>query len=973
MPIFDGIKFFCTSTLSEDRRTELALLLQHNGAKSVSLEDATHIVTLADDFEGRDNVREETALVTDYWVDRSLILGRLQLSQHFSPDPCMLFSGVVACATDLTPSDIEVLSAGITALGGQWRAGLTRDVTHLFAVGPGSEKYQTALHYQKDTQIRVVVPHWFDDSVRLGIRGLSTSVYEWPEPTIFTHGRPNTEDGDAGGSSLRPQSKFSQEKKALYRAALMTAEQEAKLGQAEVRDIWGQRRILLSSDLDLSSDRRLAVEAGIVRSGGVVVEYNAERSESSDPDYDFDVLVARYRWGDLYVQGVNRRKLIGSLTWLFHVESTGNLSTPTAQLLHYPIPKKPIEGFSAHEITVTNYTGEARDYLKKLISLMGATFTPSMSGKNTVLIAAFISGNKATKARNWSIPVVNHTWLEDCFIQWRNLSVGLEKYVTFTPGLDFSAHLGERGIQREVIQDGLSDLVAEMALTPKAASAPEDEGPDDHDAGNQPPTPPITPRLRTYKHTPSASKRQRRLDSDATEDEDEAPPTKRSVLTKTMAAIGSPAKGKEKAPQKPPSNAAPATPRRQLSVLMPPVGTGEALLKSPHLSPKKTSPTKGKPKSRAVAPEEEASSSGQYVRPRPSLAAETSMDQEEVSFRQGSRRSAANKASQRLRDEIMPDVVNFEKEMRRGRVQEANFPDAKHVKDGTKASTKAAGKKRASLHPEPENATSSDDDRARKKRRVGGVKDRSRSIAEDDGEPASGTEASSQEREAQSSKSGVKKAKSKNPRADGDSSDCSVRVLVTQVTLGDDAERAMTKLGAKMGVKPGECTHLVVKNLGRTEKFLCAMAVAPVIITEKWVQACVAAKKLLSPDKYVLVDPSNEKKWKFKLADALKRAKANRGQLFAGMTFFVTNKVPVDKKLLKNIVAAHGGQIRQQNPTTRVLNGKPDNYVISCPEDASIWRPIAEAGHTIYSQELILNAALTQEINLDDEAYQVHA
>lgn len=39
-------------------------------------------------------------------------------------------------------------------------------------------------------------------------------------------------------------------------------------------------------------------------------------------------------------------------------------------------------------ITVTNYTGEAREYLKKLINVMGATFTASMSNQNTVLIAA---------------------------------------------------------------------------------------------------------------------------------------------------------------------------------------------------------------------------------------------------------------------------------------------------------------------------------------------------------------------------------------------------------------------------------------------------------------------------------------------------------------------------------------------------------------------------------------------------------
>lgn len=39
-------------------------------------------------------------------------------------------------------------------------------------------------------------------------------------------------------------------------------------------------------------------------------------------------------------------------------------------------------------ITVTNYSGKHRDYLKKLILTMGAEFTPSMSNKNTAVIAA---------------------------------------------------------------------------------------------------------------------------------------------------------------------------------------------------------------------------------------------------------------------------------------------------------------------------------------------------------------------------------------------------------------------------------------------------------------------------------------------------------------------------------------------------------------------------------------------------------
>lgn len=55
------------------------------------------------------------------------------------------------------------------------------------------------------------------------------------------------------------------------------------------------------------------------------------------------------------------------------------LANPLSGSLTLPPPQ---------EITVTNYTGEAREYLKRLIQVMGAKFTPSMSGKNTVVVAA---------------------------------------------------------------------------------------------------------------------------------------------------------------------------------------------------------------------------------------------------------------------------------------------------------------------------------------------------------------------------------------------------------------------------------------------------------------------------------------------------------------------------------------------------------------------------------------------------------
>lgn len=51
--------------------------------------------------------------------------------------------------------------------------------------------------------------------------------------------------------------------------------------------------------------------------------------------------------------------------------------------------------------------------------------------------------------------------------------------------------------------------------------------------------------------------------------------------------------------------------------------------------------------------------------------------------------------------------------------------------------------------------------------------------------------------------------------------------------------------------KPSECTHLVVKSVVRTEKFLCAMATAPYILNEKWAVISAASRKLLRERFYV--------------------------------------------------------------------------------------------------------------------------
>ena len=236
--------------------------------------------------------------------------------------------------TQLPATDLEVLSAGITALGGQWRVGLTKDVTHLFAMSPSGPKYTTALHYQEQTHIKVLLPHWFDDAVRLGIAALDTSPYEWPEPVVLNGPAVNVPTNGVEGEDKDKEKeeaikkatrKLDADKRTLYKTASLwdpndplpissepssSTSSSASPVDTRTKNIWQGRRVLLSSTLELMGGRREAVEVGIVRAGGAVVYWHAEELEGkkkralkeAEMVEQCDVFVTRFRNGKAYAR-----------------------------------------------------------------------------------------------------------------------------------------------------------------------------------------------------------------------------------------------------------------------------------------------------------------------------------------------------------------------------------------------------------------------------------------------------------------------------------------------------------------------------------------------------------------------------------------------------------------------------------------------------------------------------------------------
>src|SRR5258708_37633142 len=68
----------------------------------------------------------------------------------------------------------------------------------------------------------------------------------------------------------------------------------------------------------------------------------------------------------------------------------------------------------------------------------------------------------------WTIPVVNHTWLEDCFRNWKYIepSAKMGAYTTFPPGVDWADSLDLR-----VLEDG--ERLGDPSSPPTVSSPPK--------------------------------------------------------------------------------------------------------------------------------------------------------------------------------------------------------------------------------------------------------------------------------------------------------------------------------------------------------------------------------------------------------------------------------------------------------------------------------------------------------------------
>ena len=199
---------------------------------------------------------------------------------------------------------------------------------------------------------------------------------------------------------------------------------------------------MLSRDLELGSHLLGTIEDLIINGGGMM----------TCSVHKADTFICHYRESLEYRIASRAGKDVGNLAWLYHLLTHNAWTSPWRRLLHYPIARQGLPGFSRFRISLSNYNGEARVYLENLAKVAGGEFTKTMKEDNTHLITAHMVSDKCDAAKEWNIHMVNHLWLEESYAKWQIQTVSDPRYNHFPTRTNLGEVVGQTPIDKQAAE-----------------------------------------------------------------------------------------------------------------------------------------------------------------------------------------------------------------------------------------------------------------------------------------------------------------------------------------------------------------------------------------------------------------------------------------------------------------------------------------------------------------------------------------
>ncbi|KAH8598799.1 hypothetical protein B0O99DRAFT_26080 [Bisporella sp. PMI_857] len=400
-------------------------------SKRIDFDDGvTHIISLTSDFPQYAEAQDYyVPVVTPSWITQSLMKGKQATYRPYTPDPTLFFSNVVICCGDIPSGDKDAIIGAVLALGGMETSSMTRLTTHICALTMDHPVCKAV--QDKKLKTKIVLPHWFDDCLKLGKR-IEETPYLLPDPEIFRKHREEDvpipdSDHMAGATSSVPTNlnlQVPMDSPALRRLT-----------------IFADKAVMISNDLNMSSRIRTIIES-LIEGGGGTMTTSIQKA---------NMYVCHYRHGRDYVIASRAGIDVGNLSWLYYLITHNEWTSPFRRLMHYPLPKEPLPGFERLKITLSNYGGDARVYLENLVRAAGAEFTKNMKEENTHLITARNTSEKCEAAKEWDIEMVNHLWIEESYAKCKAQKLSDPRYTHFPPRTNLGEVIGQTQFDEETL------------------------------------------------------------------------------------------------------------------------------------------------------------------------------------------------------------------------------------------------------------------------------------------------------------------------------------------------------------------------------------------------------------------------------------------------------------------------------------------------------------------------------------------
>ncbi|KAI3324252.1 BRCT domain-containing protein [Xylariaceae sp. AK1471] len=200
----------------------------------------------------------------------------------------------------------------------------------------------------------------------------------------------------------------------------------------------------------------------------------------------------------------------------------------------------------------------------------------------------------------------------------------------------------------------------------------------------------------------------------------------------------------------------------------------------------------------------------------------------------------------------------------------------------------------------------------------------------------------------------------------------------------EDADRKKLRdLGIAVVQDGQPCDYLIAPQLVRTVKFLRNLSKGAIVLSSTWIEQCLDTKEVPDPEKYILKDKENEKRFGLKLETSIRRAQENNGHLLSGIPIYCTAGIKNGTESYQAIAEANGAIFMVYGPrsgsTIRPTNPEDDEggpepvYLLSTstPEEKKLWKrfeDMARKGNMeprVVASDWLLDVVMKQEVSFD--------